>query len=224
VVPRDDRPTAIFVDYDGTITDVDTFDVLVRSVAGDVTWQRFEDELASGTITLRDVLAREAAMIRMSRMEALAFLERHAAVDPAFPAFVRAARLHGAEVCVVSSGLGPIIAPALERAGVDDVTVYANDVAFEPDGWQMTFLDDSANGHDKAARVRAARASGARTVYVGDGVSDYEAALAADLRFAKKGRALERYARERGIACTSFASFDEIERALFESTRLPGST
>jgi hypothetical protein len=45
-VSRDERPTAIFVDYDGTITDVDTFDVLVRSVAGDETWQRFEDELA----------------------------------------------------------------------------------------------------------------------------------------------------------------------------------
>ena len=223
MVPRDDRPTAIFVDYDGTITDVDTFDVLVRSVAGDDTWQHFEDELASGTITLRDVLAREAAMIRMSGAEALAFLERHATVDPAFPAFVRAARRHGAEVCVVSSGLAPIIAPALERAGID-VTVFANDVAFEPDGWQITFLDDSANGHDKAARVRAARADGARTVYVGDGVSDYEAAVAADLRFAKKGRALERYARERGIACTSFASFDEIERTLFESTRSPGST
>ena len=154
-------------------------------------------------------------MIRMSAAEALAFLERHATIDPAFPAFVRAARLHGAEVCVVSSGLGPIIAPALERAGVD-VTVYANDVAFEPGGWQMTFLDDSANGHDKAARVRAAHAAGARTVYVGDGISDYEAALAADLRFAKKGRALERFARERGIVCASFASFGEIERALFE--------
>jgi len=195
--------------------------VLVRSVAGDDTWRSFEDELASGTITLRDVLAREAAMIRMSRADALAFLERHATVDPAFASFVRAARLHGAEVCVVSSGLGPIIAPALDRAGVD-VIVYANDVAFEPDGWQMTFLDESDNGHDKAARVRAARANGARTVYVGDGVSDFEAALAADVRFAKKNRALERYARERGIACTSFGSFDEIERALFESWGLPG--
>ncbi len=72
----------------------------------------------------------------------------------------------------------------------------------------MTFLDGSANGHDKAARVREAKARGARTVYVGDGMSDFEAALAADVRFAKKDRALEQYCRERGVACTSFASFD----------------
>lgn len=219
-MPRDDRPTAIFVDYDGTITDVDTFDVLVRSVAGDDIWQRFEDELASGTITLRDVLAREAAMIRMPAVEALAFLARHATVDPSFAGFVHTARAHGAHVCVVSSGLRQIIAPALARAGVD-VTVYANEVAFDPGGWKMTFLDDSDNGHDKAARVRAARAEGVRTVYVGDGLSDYEAALEADLRFAKKGRALERFARERGIACTSFASFDQVERALFNGSAPP---
>jgi 2-hydroxy-3-keto-5-methylthiopentenyl-1-phosphate phosphatase len=167
-------------------------------------------------MTLRDALAAEAATIRLSRAEALAFLERHARVDPAFAPFVRTARAHGAEVSVVSSGMRQIIGPALERAGVD-VPVFANDVAFEPGGWRMTFLDDSANGHDKAARVREAKARGARTVYVGDGLSDFEAALAADVRFAKKDRALEQYCRERGVACTSFASFTEVERALFSA-------
>lgn len=205
---------AIFVDYDGTITDVDTFDAIIRSTVGDEVWQRFEEEFAAGRITLRDVLAKEAALVRMSGPEALAFLERHARIDPSFAPFVRTAHGHGAQVSVVSSGLRQIIGPALERAGVD-VPVFANEVSFDPDGWTMTFIDDSANGHDKAARVREARASGARTVYVGDGVSDFEAALEADLRFAKTNRALERYCRERGVDCTSFAAFEEIERALF---------
>ena len=98
-------------------------------------------------------------------------------------------------------------------AGVD-VPLFANDVDFDAAGWRMTFIDDSALGHDKAARVRAASA-GARTVYVGDGISDFEGALAADVRFAKKGRALERYCRERGLECTSFSSFDEIATALW---------
>lgn len=215
-VAQPSAPLAIFVDYDGTITDVDTFDAIVRSVAGDHVWQQFEDELAAGRITLRDVLAKEAALVRMSGPEALAFLERRARVDPSFPPFVHKARSRGAQVSVVSSGLRQIIGPALERAGVD-VPVFANDVSFDPDGWTMTFIDDSANGHDKAARVREARAAGSRTVYVGDGVSDFEAALEADMRFAKTNRALERYCRERGVACTSFAAFDQIERALFSS-------
>jgi 2-hydroxy-3-keto-5-methylthiopentenyl-1-phosphate phosphatase len=112
--------------------------------------------------------------------------------------------------------LRQVIEPALARIGAD-VRVFANDVRVDPAGWRMTFLDDSANGHDKAARVRTARAAGKRTVYIGDGISDFEAALEADVRFAKEGRALERYCAERGIPCTSFARFDQIEHVLFET-------
>jgi 2-hydroxy-3-keto-5-methylthiopentenyl-1-phosphate phosphatase len=79
----------------------------------------------------------------------------------------------------------------------------------------MTFVDPSDNGHDKAAHVRAARERGDRTVYIGDGISDFLAAVEADERYAKTGRALEAYCRERNIPCTSFTSFAEIERALF---------
>ena len=181
---------------------------------GDAQWRALDADLHAGRVTVRDVLAREASMVRMSKPQALAFLEAHATVDPSFAPFVRTAHAHGARVSVVSSGLREVIGPALERAGVD-VPVFANEVDFDENGWRMTFIDDSANGHDKAARVLEARAQGARTVFIGDGITDYDAALAADVRFAKKNRALERYCRERGIEVTSFATFDEVERALF---------
>ncbi|MBV8642332.1 MAG: haloacid dehalogenase-like hydrolase [Candidatus Eremiobacteraeota bacterium] len=126
---------------------------------------------------------------------------------------MRAAHAHGAWVGVVSAGIRQVIGPALERAGVD-VPVFANDVDFNPAGWALTFIDDSLYGHDKAARVRAARDGGARTIYVGDGISDFAAAHDADAVFAKKNRALERYARERGLPVTPFSSFDEIRVAL----------
>ena len=79
----------------------------------------------------------------------------------------------------------------------------------------MTFFDDSPLGHDKAAHVERARAAGSRTVYVGDGISDFEGALAADVRFTKAGRALERYCKENGVEHTPFSSFAEVGTALF---------
>ncbi len=51
---------------------------------------------------------------------------------------------------------------------------------------------------------------------VGDGPSDYDAALIADRRFAKSGRSLETFLSRRRIAYTAFASFGEIEAALFD--------
>jgi len=153
-------------------------------------------------------------MVRLSQPEALAFLEAHAHVDPAFAPFVRSAHAHGARVSVVSAGIRQVIGPALERAGVD-VPIFANDVDFDPAGWTMSFFDASPLGHDKAVHVEAARAAGARTVYVGDGISDFEAAGVADAVFAKEGRALERFCRERKLAFTPFSSFDDVRSALW---------
>ncbi len=208
-------PFAVFVDFDGTITDIDTFDALVRAEAGDAAWDAIDEPLLAGRITLRQALERQAALVRLSRADALAFLEANARVDPAFGPFVAAVRAHGGTIRVVSSGIATVIHDALERAGVD-VDVLANDVDFAAGGWTMTFVDASDNGHDKAAHVRAAHAAGMATVFVGDGISDFAAAVVADRRFAKAGRALEAYCRDRAIACTTFTSFDEVRAALFD--------
>jgi 2,3-diketo-5-methylthio-1-phosphopentane phosphatase len=204
----------VFVDFDGTITDVDTFDALVRAVAGDAAWDAIDRPLLAGRISLREALAQQAAALRLSRAETLAFMVTHAKVDPAFGPFVDAVRAHGGAIRVVSSGIATVIHDALKRSNVD-VEVVANDVDFAPSGWTMTFVDPSANGHDKAVHVRAAQARGAHTVYIGDGISDFAAAIVADERFAKAGRALEAYCRERAIPCASFTSFDEIRARLF---------
>jgi 2,3-diketo-5-methylthio-1-phosphopentane phosphatase len=204
----------VFVDFDGTITDVDTFDALVRAVAGDAAWDAIDGPLLAGEITLREALARQAAAVRLSRAETLTFMVTHAKVDPAFGPFVDGVRAHGGAIRVVSSGIATVIHDALQRSNVD-VDVIANDVDFAPSGWTMTFVDPSDNGHDKAVHVRAAQLRGAHTVYIGDGISDFAAAVVADERFAKAGRALEAYCRERAIACISFTSFDEIRARLF---------
>jgi HAD superfamily phosphoserine phosphatase-like hydrolase len=207
-------PFAVFVDFDGTITDIDTFDPLVRAAAGDDAWAAIDGPLVAGEITLREAMRRQAALVRFTRAEALAFLAERAHVDPTFGSFVRAVRAHGGAISVVSSGIATVIHDALARAGVE-VAVRANDVDFAPDGWTMSFVDASDNGHDKAAHVRAARAAGIATVFIGDGISDFAAAREADRRFAKAGRALEAYCRERELRCTSFTSFAEITAALF---------
>ena len=131
---------AVFVDFDGTITDVDTFDALVRAVAGDAAWEAIDGPLIAGRITLREALARQAAMVHLSRAETLEFMAAHAHVDPAFGPFVDAVRAHGGTICVVSSGIAPVIHDALARAGVE-VEVIANDVDFAPGGWTIDLYD-----------------------------------------------------------------------------------
>lgn len=143
--------------------------------------------------------------------EAAALLDREIGIDPTFAPFVARQRALGATITILSSGIEPIIRRRMAEVGLDDLAIIANGVDAHPSGWQLRFLDaESANATDKARRVREASAAGNETVFIGDGRSDFDAAIAADHRFAKRGLALERYLRERGIAFTAFGSFDEI--------------
>lgn len=202
------------MDFDGTITDLDTFDVLVRHYAGADAWHATERGLDDGSTSLRDVLALQASYVRDSLDEVAALLRSEIAVDPTFAPFVRAVRSRGASVTIVSSGLEPIVRGRLADIGLDDLPVIANGVDPDPTGWRVRFRDPVDNGTDKAAIVSAAATRGAATVFIGDGRSDFGAALVADRRFAKRGLALERYLRAKGKPFESFASFADIEVAL----------
>jgi 2,3-diketo-5-methylthio-1-phosphopentane phosphatase len=206
---------AVFVDYDGTITDRDTFDVLVRQSSSPEQWAMQESHLHDGSMSLRDVLAAQARSIRGTIEQADALLARTTTFDPAFAAFARRCEFAGIPLVVLSSGVQALIERALQRNGLGHLPVLANSVVARSDGWCMHFRDASDNGHDKAAAVRAARADGTTVVFAGDGYSDFAAAREADRRFAKRGRALEGYLRKNGVGFTPFVSFAEIAVALF---------
>lgn len=205
----------IFADYDGTITDHDTFDLLARVFAGDRAWNDLDAQLQAGAMTLRQALAAQAALLRCTLDEADEVIKQRTQFDPTFAHFVARCEHEHVPVTILSSGLGPLIERALARNGLSHVPLRANGAHPNSNGWKMEFLDDSDYGHNKAAVVTAAKANGETVTYIGDGNSDYEAALRADERFARRGRALETFLRERDIPFTPFDSFAEIESALF---------
>ena len=209
------RGVAVFSDYDATITDIDTFDLLAQESAGRQAWEDLDDRLHSGALTLREVLVAQAALIHMSLDEADALLRAHTTFDPAFAHFVLRCESEGVAVTVLSSGVQQLIERAFARHNLEHVAIFANGIEPLPSGWKFRFRDGSDNGHDKAKAVRESRDAGIRTIYCGDGPSDYTAALAADVRFAKRGLALERFLREEGLPFTPFDTFADVEAALF---------
>jgi len=200
----------------GTITDVDTFDVFVRHFAGDAPWLEIEQRLARGDITLREALALEASFVTASLDEADAVLQREVRFDETFGAFVAACEARDISIAVVSSGIEPLIRRALARHGLEHLALIANPVTIRPNGWRIDFRDESDNGNDKAGLVEAARARGEATIYIG--ASPTDAALAADRRFAKRGRNLERFLQREGVAFEAFSSFAEITSGLATAT------
>ena len=204
---------AVFVDFDGTISDLDTFDVLVEHFAGRAAWDATQRGLDDGTMSLRDVLALQASYVRAPYDDVSAFLRGRVRLDPAFAGFAKWCAERAIPLTVVSSGIERIIRDRLVDLDLGTLPVVANGIEADPAGWRIVFRDPVPNGTDKAAVVRAAASAGTRTAFVGDGRSDYAAALAADVRFARRDFPLAAHLRQRGIAFTPFDSFADVAAA-----------
>lgn len=193
---------AIFTDFDGTLSDHDTIDLLVEKHLGADYARSVNERLVGGQLTVRAALQEEFARLSLSAAEIERTLLAGVRLDPALPRLAEFARQREIPFAILSSGMDLLIAPLLAAAGCAAVTLRCNRLHCRPQGggWRLAieFLDDSDNGHDKAAELRAARREGRRVIYLGDGFTDVECAREADVLFAK--RRLARHCDREGIA------------------------
>lgn len=170
------------LDFDGTISPVDTTDLLLAAFA-DSSWQEIEEDWRAGHIGSRECLSRQIALLEASR-DTLCTALADVKLDPHFTAFVTRAWLCGATVSVVSDGFDLAIIHLLHANGID-LPVTSNRLVEEGSGrWRAVFSnrgEQCPSGTCKCAAVPADR----RVVLVGDGRSDFCLARRADFVLAK---------------------------------------
>jgi len=133
----------IFVDFDGTITERDTLDQMVRRHAPEL-YDQLEDDLHAGRISLHECIRREFELVSGDHDEIVAWAVDRARVRRGFADFVCAAEAEGHRVVVVSSGFKSVIRPVLAREGVGHLELLAHDVRFGPDGSEVMFRSSDA--------------------------------------------------------------------------------
>lgn len=178
----------IFCDFDGTISVKDVIDSLLDRF-GLPGWEALEREWRAGRIGSRECMSRQVALLDMSREE----LHNHLDglwIDHAFPAFVARAAELGLPVRIVSDGLDYAIDRLLARYDLDHLPLAANHLApgMSPRQWQLSspFKSEGCrSGTCKCACVVKARESGGKTLWIGDGASDFCVAGEVDFVFAK---------------------------------------
>ena len=204
----------IVVDFDGTVTEGDLLDTMARELGDEAVYEEVEDALHRGELALDEVITREFAPVRTAPADAIEWTLSRARVRAGLPALARLARERGWRLAVISSGFHELIEPVLAQAGVE-VEVYANRVDMRTDGWRVQWREERVceicGERCKRMLLRDLAPEG-EIVYVGDGISDRCAALAADRVFAIRG--LAEYLDIRGIAYEGFDDFFDITRAL----------
>jgi 2-hydroxy-3-keto-5-methylthiopentenyl-1-phosphate phosphatase len=190
----------LVLDWDGTVTERDTLDLVLQEFGDAEIYERVEGELERGTMTLNEVIAAEFATVTASLDDVVRHVLEHARVRPGFAELARARR-----PLVVSSGFHELIEPLLEREGVlGAVELRANRVEARPDGWRVDFRVSETCEVCGEPCKRGDLPEG-EVVYAGDGHSDYCVSLAASRVFATGS--LARWLQRRGIAFTPLTDF-----------------
>lgn len=199
----------MFVDFDGTIstTDIGTY-LLQRLVPGQ--WEEIDQRYEQGAIGSREYV-RELFLLLPTDQALLQAIANEVPLDPTFGSLVAFLRLNGAEVTVVSDGLGFYVS---RRCAEFNVPVLSCELA---DGVPVFRHADpscscGACGTCKVRPVRQAQQRGRSAIVIGDGTSDRFAAQVADMVFAKDR--LAEWCQAWGIEFRAFQSLSDIERAV----------
>ena len=190
-------PWSVVCDFDGTIAFEDVTDALLLRFAR-AGWRELEVAWQAGRISARTCIAGQVALLDCSREELEAFVGE-IAIDPAFDAFVAAVHADGGSLVIASDGLDAVIAAMLARAAVRGLDVRASRlVQLGRREWQLSFPHARTGCGAATCKCACLREGEGRTLFVGDGASDFCAARRAEMTFAKSS--LHEHCAEHGVS------------------------
>jgi 2-hydroxy-3-keto-5-methylthiopentenyl-1-phosphate phosphatase len=202
---------SVFIDFDGTITEVDT-GVHVLGRLAPPGWRSISDAYARDEIGSRECLLDEWDLLPKDEQRLRAVIDE-VPLDPGVHPLVDALRRSGAEVTIVSDGFGIRVHDVAAELGVG---VLSNTVDWATGRLEFPHEDRccpcSSCGTCKQAPIKDARHRGRSTMLVGDGISDRKAALLADVVFAKG--ALADWCEHSGVEHRRFDVLADVQAAL----------
>lgn len=205
----------VYCDFDGTVTQGDTIDVLLEML-GDPAWRQIEERWEKGEIGSRECMALQVPLLR-GGWKAIEQVLTRVKVDPTFSEFASWCRQAGIPLRIVSDGIDRVIHHLLASEGVRVDYVWANHLNESPDGQlSLTFpyAPTVAGCGSGLCKCKIVDNSSGRTmkVVVGDGRSDFCWSTEADLLFAKSK--LLQHCRSNNIPHIPFDNFRAVRVGL----------
>jgi 2,3-diketo-5-methylthio-1-phosphopentane phosphatase len=206
----------VWIDFDGTLSEIDVLDGVVRRFARDESWREIERLWKAGAIGSRQCIERELALVEVSDEQLMAFLDS-IGLDRGAVELVQLLDRWNVPVTVLSDGIDLFIRHILGRHGLGRLPVRSNTIVRRGKGMELRcpFHNSecpSAAAHCKCASAQALGQPGRRSIYIGDGRSDLCAARRADFVFAKGN--LAELLKGEGIAFAGFETLADVECVL----------
>ncbi len=214
----------LLCDFDGTIVTIDTCEFLLDTFVKE-DWRTFNTFLERGEITLEECTRKQLSMLNISEEGALKTLEKVTSFRPHFTELVDYCDTLGMRFIVASGGLDFVIKHFLRIKGLEKrVRVYSATSRITRDGIELSFpeLVYCTSLDFKEDLVKQYNKQGFKTIYVGDGLSDFNAVRRADFLFVIKDSRLAELCKRKNILHHEITDFQEIIKSLNDAL-LPSS-
>ena len=199
-------------DFDGTIIR-NNLSVLLREKYARGDWQRIDSDYLHGRLTVEQSNRLQFAFIKEPEEKLREFVRQHIELRPGFVEFVRYCHQSAIPIVIVSSGLDFYIEPVLVEIGMPDFELHCGRTSFGKDGIIVSYYDPEGNIINKGFKrkhLSSLKKRDNNVVYIGDGLSDLEAACQADHVFAT-GHLLDLLSSE-PVVCSGFSDFHDLLR------------
>ena len=197
-------------DFDGTITR-NNLSILLREKYARGDWQRIDSDYLQGRLTVEQSNKLQFVFIKEPKERLQEFVCHHIEVKPGFVEFARYCQDTGIPLVIVSSGLDFYIETVLAQIGMRDLELHCGQTSFGKDGIIVSYADSEGNIINEGFKKKYLawlKKRDNNIIYIGDGLSDLEAARNADYVFATDH--LLRLLRTDSIACSAFSDFYDL--------------
>ncbi|MFC1986630.1 MtnX-like HAD-IB family phosphatase [Chloroflexota bacterium] len=197
-------------DFDGTIIR-NNLGVLLREHFAHGDWQKIESEYFHGHLTVEQSNKLQYALVKEPKEKLQEFIRQHIDVRRGFGEFVRYCQNNAIRFVIVSSGLDFYIETVLTQIGMSGLELYCGQTCFGKDGIAVSYTDpdgSAINRSFKSKYLTSFKKQGKKIAYIGDGLSDLEAAGQADHVFAT-GHLLT-LLKAKSIPCSCFTDFHDL--------------
>lgn len=200
--------TFVLSDFDGTMTNTNTMDILYEIHAS--CGMKYVREWEAGKLSTMEEEKLSFQHIKASKAEMERTIDQHLIMDPNSGALIEYCRDHGYGFAIISEGQSWYIDYLLAKMGLSVDQVYASELIFNPDGsfsMEYPYHDPRypMRGTAKASIIESYKKAGYFTIFIGDGESDTDAVKAADRVYAKAH--LLDYCRRHQIPVEGFEDF-----------------
>lgn len=221
MINTDLKNVGIIVDFDGTITKVDSND-LICATFGNAKNEIIEQEIRKGNLTLKEGTVLNYEQVSLTEEEYNQFVLANIEIQQGFKEFYTKVNMHNIPFAVVSGGFVNAIELIFEREGITGIDIYANRLIFEDNSNSIAFYNEHDKcykgtgpcGNCKLENLREFHKYCQKVVFIGDGITDICAAQEADILFAKDE--LEDYCLKEQIPYIKYNDFFDIANEIFE--------